>query len=62
MSEPLISQSKSIETIGEGIELHPVYERDIRWSEEKMCDIKALLKIHIDASYRYTATRMVYKV
>ena len=43
MSEPLISQPKSIEnlleTIGERIELHPVYQRDIRWSEENMCDL-----------------------
>jgi hypothetical protein len=43
MPEPAVSQPKCIEnlleTIGERVELHPVYQRDIRWSQENMCDL-----------------------
>jgi len=43
MPSPPVSQPKSIqyllESLGERIELHPIYQRDIKWSQENMCDL-----------------------
>ena len=43
MPVPPVSQPKSIEnlleTLGERVELHPIYQRDIKWSQENMCDL-----------------------
>lgn len=43
MPSPPVSQPKTIETLletlGERVELHPVYQRDIKWSQENMCEL-----------------------
>jgi hypothetical protein len=43
MPEQPVSQPKSIETLmetlGERVELHPIYQRDISWSQQNMCDL-----------------------
>lgn len=43
MPTPPVSQPQTIqyvlETLGERIDLHPSYQRDIRWNQEQMCDL-----------------------
>ena len=43
MPSPPVSQPKTIETLVETldkrVELHPVYQRDIKWSQENMCEL-----------------------
>ena len=45
MPTPPVYQPQAIkylmQTIGDEVELHPIYQRDIRWSQENMCDFIA---------------------